>query len=308
MGSMPATDAASGYRPPALLRDVLLLDLLELTGSTQEASRHLALSQPSVSRRYRRLAREFGLRRDLRLRWGFRYGSNGSIRHLRLAARAHRIAAGQVVLGVDPWHRPLLEGVGGLLLPPPRFLPAADWSQLLREGVVDGALVPALELESGGRPGPGVQMVELGELPLALVAPLGGKRRTALAPSPAQAPGMARLLEAHGLTLQAAPRQAQDWSGWLALLERGGPGLPVPGPLAAALHTFTSVPLEPLPATAVLREKLWLLLAEDLVDRQLETRILSGLRQSQARVSQQPPGASFSITRGWRGSDSTECA
>jgi hypothetical protein len=82
----------------------------------------------------------------------------------------------------------------------------------------------------------------------------------------------------------------------------------VPGPLAAALHTFTSVPLEPLPATAVLREKLWLLLAEDLVDRQLETRILSGLRQSQARVSQQPPGASFSITRGWRGSDSTECA
>jgi hypothetical protein len=276
---MPVSDAASGYRPPALLRDVLLLNLLELTGSTQAASRHLALSQPSVSRRYRRLARDFGLRRDLRLRWGFRYGSSGSIRHLRLAARAHRIAAGQVVLGTDPWHRPLLEGVGGLLLPPPCFRPAGDWTQLLREGVVDGALVPALDFEHGNRPGPGVRLVDLGELPLALVAPLGGKQRTALAPSPEQAPGMVRLLEAHGLTLQAAPRQVQDWGGWLALLEPGGAGLPVPGPLAAAVPASTPVPLEPLPGEAVLREKLWLLLAEDLVDLKLETRIRSELLQ-----------------------------
>jgi hypothetical protein len=82
----------------------------------------------------------------------------------------------------------------------------------------------------------------------------------------------------------------------------------VPGPLAATLPASTPVPLEPLPATAVLQEKLWLLLAEDLADEQLETRILAGLRQSQARVSQQPPGASFSITRGWRGSASTEWA
>ncbi len=291
---MPATDAisaaASGYRPPALLRDVLLLDLLELTGSTQEASRHLALSQPSVSRRYRRLARDFGLRRDLRLRWGFRFGSNGSIRHLRLAARAHRIAAGQLVLGADPWHRPLLEGVGGLLLPPGRFLSGADWSQLLREGVVDGALVPALELEHGGRPGPGVRMVELGELHLAMVVPLGGQRRTALAPSLSQAPGMGRLLEDHGLRLQAAPRQAQDWSGWLALLGPGGPGLPVPGPLTAAVAASTPVVLEPLSAAAVLKEKLWLLLAEDLVDRQLESRILSGLRQGADGAIRARPG------------------
>jgi hypothetical protein len=291
---MPATDAisaaASAYRPPALLRDLLLLDLLELTGSTQEASRHLALSQPSVSRRYRRLARDFGLRRDLRLRWGSRFGNNGSIRHLRLAARAHRIGAGQLVLGADPWHRPLLEGVGGLLLPPGRFLSGADWSQLLREGVVDGALVPAWELESGGRAGPGVRIVELEEMPLALVAPRGGMRRTALAPSFTQAPGMVRLLEAHGLTLQAAPRQAQDWSGWLALLEPGGPALPVPGPLAAAVPASTPVSLEPLPGAMVLQETLWLLLAEDLVDRQLETRILSGLRQGAAGAIRARPG------------------
>jgi hypothetical protein len=278
---MPATNGVSTYRPPELLRDVLLLDLLELTGSTQRASRHLAISQPSISRRYRRLARDFGLRRDLRLRWGFRYGSNGSIRHLRLAARAHRIAAGQIVLAADPWHRPLLEGVPGLLLPPPRFLPGADWSQLLREGVVDGALVPALELESGTWPGPGVRRVELGELPLALLAPLGAGDRMVLAPSREQAPGIVRLLEANGLTLQAVPRHVQDWSGWLALLEPGGPRLPVPAPLATAVLSSLPVALEPLPCKVNLRERLWLLLAEELVDRELEERILSGLSQGQ---------------------------
>jgi hypothetical protein len=122
-------------------------------------------------------------------------------------------------------------------------------------------------------------MVELGELPLALVAPLGGRPRTALAPPPEQAPGVVRLLEAHGFALQAVSRQLQDWSGWLSLLEPGGAGLPVPGSLAAAVAAFTSVPLEPLPGEAVLREKLWLLVADDLADLKLETRILAGWRQ-----------------------------
>ena len=90
---------------------------------------------------------------------------------------------------------------------------------------------------------------------------------------------MVRLLQTHGLALQAPPRPVQDWSGWLALLQPGGAGLPVPGPLAASVPALSPVPLEPLPGKAVLREKLWLLLAEDLVDLKLETRILSGWRQ-----------------------------
>jgi len=52
----------------------------------------------------------------------------------------------------------------------------------------------------------------------------------------------------------------------------------------------TPVSLEPLPGAMVLQETLWLLLAEDLVDRQLETRILSGLRQGAAGAIRARPG------------------
>ena len=41
------------YRIPATLRDLVMLDLLELTGSTTATAELLATSQPSVSRRYR---------------------------------------------------------------------------------------------------------------------------------------------------------------------------------------------------------------------------------------------------------------
>ena len=47
---------SSPYIPPQLLRDLHLLDVLELTGTTQLAGQWLAVSQPTVSRRYRRLA------------------------------------------------------------------------------------------------------------------------------------------------------------------------------------------------------------------------------------------------------------
>ena len=42
---------AHTYRLPELLADIRLLDLLELSGSTRQASQWLQLSQPSVSRR-----------------------------------------------------------------------------------------------------------------------------------------------------------------------------------------------------------------------------------------------------------------
>jgi hypothetical protein len=272
------------YRPPQLLRDVQLLDLLELTGSTQQASRHLAISQPSVSRRYQRLARDFGLRREPRRRFGCRFGSNGSIRYLRLAAREHRIAAGLAALGCDLLHRPLLEGIEGLLLPPSRFLPAADWGHLLREGVVDAVLLPALEFEDGEIPGHGVQAVELGWLPLAMLAPqpaadeqpeaaVGSDGGMVLAPSPEQAPGLVRLLTSRGLALQWAPSRVRDWDGWLALRRPRGPRLVVPGPLAPSAG-----PVPPL-ASGDLRERLWLLVAEDLSGRGMEECLLASLRR-----------------------------
>ena len=49
---LPAVPSpAHRYRLPALLQDIRLLDLLELSGTTLEASRLLQLSQPTISRR-----------------------------------------------------------------------------------------------------------------------------------------------------------------------------------------------------------------------------------------------------------------
>ena len=52
---------AHRYRLPALLQDIRLLDLLEISGTTLEAGRVCGLSQPTVSRRSRLLADDFGL-------------------------------------------------------------------------------------------------------------------------------------------------------------------------------------------------------------------------------------------------------
>ena len=66
----PSLAQAHHYRLPELLHDIRLLDLLELCGTTVQTSRHLQLSQPTISRRYRLLSEDFGLVRDRRQLWG----------------------------------------------------------------------------------------------------------------------------------------------------------------------------------------------------------------------------------------------
>jgi len=115
------TGAAARYRPPELLRDLRLLDALELTGTTELAGRWLAVSQPTVSRRYRRLAEDFGLCPERRGAKRCRFGATVSLRQLRLGARWHRFEAGVVGLATDPLHHGLLHGLDGLLPIPPTF-------------------------------------------------------------------------------------------------------------------------------------------------------------------------------------------
>jgi hypothetical protein len=62
--------APSRYRVPGALRDLVLVDLLELTGSTVATAEALAMSQPSVSRRCQGVARELGLVRNNQKPWG----------------------------------------------------------------------------------------------------------------------------------------------------------------------------------------------------------------------------------------------
>lgn len=82
--------------------------------------------------------------RDRRQLWGCGYGTSASMRLLRLGCRAHRLAAGKARIGSDLLHHPLLAGCPWLLPTPQRFRAAAYWLELVRQGVLDGALISGL--------------------------------------------------------------------------------------------------------------------------------------------------------------------
>ena len=107
--------------------------------------------------------------RDRRQLWGCGYGTSAAMRLLRLGCRAHRLAAGVTRIGSDLRHHPLLAGCPWLLPTPQRFRAAANWLELVRQGVLDGALISGLELEEAeGLNHQELELLPLGELPLAL--------------------------------------------------------------------------------------------------------------------------------------------
>jgi hypothetical protein len=222
------------YRPPSLLRDIRLLDLLELSGTTAEVSRLLRLSQPTVSRRTRRLATDFALVPHRRRLAGGRYSSNPALRLVRLGCRAHRLMAGVARLGADVLLQPVLMGCGWLLPAPPRFRVVERWLELVRQGVLDGALLSGLEFEGDGAPrAPEIELVRLGDLPLDLaIDPAVASRRgsdvaSVLAPGRALAPGLRHALEERGLPLKTVGHACQTPAHWLGRLASSGLAMPL---------------------------------------------------------------------------------
>lgn len=263
----PIPDAIPGisraYRTPELLQDIRLLDLLELSGTTVHAGALLNLSQPTVSRRYNLLAQDFGLERLPGQANRCRYGSTEAMRWLRLGCRAHRLAAGVARLGADLMHQPLLAGMDWLLPSPPRFRPLESWLELVREGVLDGALVSALEWDAAGLDGRGdLELLRLGAVSLSLaVAPATAASRlcaapVVLVPEPAAAPGLRRSLAQLGLQLKTAGSICQGPEHWLERLRSH--------PLAMALPELEASgwwqPLQRLPLPAALQLPMVLLL------------------------------------------------
>lgn len=225
---------AHTYRLPELLADIRLLDLLELCGSTRQASQLLRLSQPSVSRRYRALAEDFELCSDPQAVRGCRYGSNATMRLLRLGCRCHRLEAGVARLGADLLHHLLLDGLPWLLPSPLRFRPLRDWLQLVRQGVLDGALVSQLELErEPSLESPELELHRLGPLPLALAAtPNAAADATCLrvlVPGEAIAAGLRTLLSREGWTLRSVGPGCRTEEQWRAQLRQSGCAMPVGG-------------------------------------------------------------------------------
>ena len=260
----PSLAQAHHYRLPELLHDIRLLDLLELCGTTVQTSRLLQLSQPTISRRYRLLSEDFGLVRDRRQLWGCGYGTSAAMRLLRLGCRAHRLASGVARIGSDLLHHPLLAGCPWLLPTPQRFRAAANWLELVRQGVLDGALLSGLELEEA----PGInrqelELLPLGELPLALgfcpEAPvLVGAVPEVLVPDRGVAPGLRALLRELGLTLRSGGNSLQTPDDWISRIHGSALALVVADREADTWASLRRGPLAPRPQSPV-----WLALPAD---------------------------------------------
>ena len=264
MTSMPSTvpTDTQSYRLPELLHDIRLLDLLELSGTTVQASQLLNLSQPTVSRRYRALANDFGLNRDARVRKRCRFGTSTAMRLLRLGSRAHRLDAGVARVGTDLLHHHLLDGCGWLLPTPVRFRPVGEWAELIHQGVLDAALISGLELHAVKESETsGLRLLELGALNLALAIPNSQQPAAisaVLAPHRGLAPGLHKALLNRGLKLKSIGNSCSTPARWIARLREA--------PLAIALDPWAcragqwAQDLKPVALSAALPSPLWLLL------------------------------------------------
>ncbi|MFO8238690.1 MAG: hypothetical protein R6U00_10690 [Prochlorococcaceae cyanobacterium] len=269
----PVPRPAHHYRTPTLLQDIRLLDLLELSGTTIEASRLVELSQPTVSRRYRALARDFALVANRRRPVGCRFGSSGVMQLLRHGCRAHRFGAGVARIGTDLILQPLLEGCNWLLPVPPRFRALRSWLELVSQGVLDGALISGLELQGEHHQANAeLEFHPVGQLPLALAIspavplPPGGQLPAVLVPNRGVAGGLQRALQNQGLTLRSGNPDGRGAAEWRRRLEQGSLAMPIAGLDHAHLEPAGREPIdnEPrwrqLPLPRPLSVPLWLLL------------------------------------------------
>jgi len=176
------------------------------------------------------------------------------MRLLRLGCRAHRLAAGMARIGSD------------LLPTPQRFRAAANWLELVRQGVLDGALISGLELEAAaGLNDQELELLPLGELPLALAfcpeapgpvgaAPglpaAGGQMSEVLVPDRGVAPGLWRLLQELGLSLHSGGNSLQTPNDWIGRIQGSALALVVADREAdtwAALQRWPRGPCLPAP-------------------------------------------------------------
>ena len=258
----PVPVQAPHYRLPELLQDIRLLDLLELCGTAVQTSPLLQLSQPTISRRYRILAEDFGLVRDRRQLWGCGYGTSATMRLLRLGCRAHRLAAGVARLGCDLLHHPLLATCPWLLPTPQRYRAAANWLELVRQGVLDGALLSGLELEEAkGLNRQELELLPLGALPLALaLCPEAPAEQAAevLVPGRGMAPGLRRLLRELGMTLRSGGNSLQTPDDWIGRIHGSSLALVVADREAETWAALRRWPLPSRPHSPV-----WLALPAD---------------------------------------------
>ena len=235
---------ANRYRTPGVLEPIQLLDWLELSGTTAAAAQALGVSQPTVSRRSRRLIQELSLqsRRPKPLE-ALRYRETTCLRLLRRASQWHRLEAGSWRLGASPWQLPVLRSMPSWAAAPLRFRHPLAWRELLEAHAIDGALISGLDLQQALpdgldiTPDPALTPIRLWQG--CLLHPLPQQRlglllppdqpepppswETVAVPPQQAAPGLASLVRQRQWHCLQAPQLCQEpqaWGSWLEHVRR----------------------------------------------------------------------------------------
>ncbi len=274
------------YAPPKALEDLHILDLLELAGSQARAGEALAMHQSTVCRSVKLMQ----LQLRLEPRQGeavCRLGHNSCLQHLRLAYREHRFMEGLVRIGTDVLHQSLLSRQAGVQLVPPRFRSDEHWAELVRHGLLDGAIVSSFCLEKLPPPGlaphwDGLVALPLGRLGLHLVATTRATRRVLL-PRRAAMPHLHKALERHGFAVEQQPAACQDAEAWIKRARDRQLALPI-SPELVAPSWFERHGLAPLAEQPELSEQLWLLLPEGAMNNWAARQCASQLRLQIAKA------------------------
>ena len=256
--------APNTYAPPTPLEDLHILDYLELAGSQYKAAKALEMHQTTVCRSLQLMQRQFALINAP----GSpicRHGHNLCLHHLRLAYREHRLMAEQMRIGSDVLHHALLLTMAGVLEVPPRFRSAEHWVELLRHGLLDGAILSSFSLAkplhaSQDPAWEGITVLPLGSISLQLVAQAGHKR-SVLLPRKAAMPLLHQVVEGQGYTVEQQPAACQEPAAWLKRARDRRLAMPVCSELLGQ-RWLRSNRLELLAEQPPLSEQLWLLLPQ----------------------------------------------
>lgn len=139
---MMVAKAANAYRIPAVLRDLVMVDLLEITGSTTATAELLLVSQPSVSRRYRSLAEDLDLGRQCDAPVGRRYSDAPWVMQLRRGVNHHRLARGCLRVGGAVGCAPLFHNTPWAQWVRIGRAQLDHWPELLKMELLDAVVLP----------------------------------------------------------------------------------------------------------------------------------------------------------------------
>ena len=131
------------YILPPAFRDLVLLDMMELGGSTVAAAKLLNLSQPTVSRRFRAVCKDLQLHGDMRRPPGVRIQPTPCLRLFRKGICHHRWDSGVLRLGFSTITPPVLNHAVGVEWIQLRQPGLAQWPLLLRSELLDGIVTTA---------------------------------------------------------------------------------------------------------------------------------------------------------------------